>query len=133
MKQPIQKLKFTSEELADYIERYELITAPKHLKDSILEQSHQPSVQLIVGSNQISKKLQFFYFTLKVSGAVLCALMMLSIVPDFSRQQQLYTTKIGYAAEQSYEQPFKTHLNYYEKIDGLTEKLNQWSDKIERY
>ncbi|MEG0813560.1 MAG: hypothetical protein RSE05_03875 [Clostridium sp.] len=133
MKQPIQKLKFTSEELADYIERYELITAPKHLKDSILEQSHQPSVQLIAGSNQISKKLQFFYFTLKVSGAVLCALMMLSIVPNFSRQQQLYTTKIGYAAEQSYEQPFKTHLNYYEKIDGLTEKLNQWSDKIERY
>ena len=77
---------FCCEQFADYIENQELITAPAHLKSSIMERSRDLDVQIVAGSNHLSKRLQLFYFSLKVGAAVLCALTMLTILPGVSRE-----------------------------------------------
>ena len=60
---------FCCEQFADYIENQELITAPAHLKSSIMERSRDLDVQIVAGSNHLSKRLQLFYFSLKVGAA----------------------------------------------------------------
>lgn len=64
-------------QFADHIEERELMTAPKNMQAAILQKSRQLDVQVIAGSNQISKKLQLFYYSLKVSFAAAFAMGLL--------------------------------------------------------
>lgn len=113
------------EAFADYVEQYEVLPAPRHLKASVLERSRRPDIQIIAGSNQISKKLQMFYFSLKVGAAVLCALSLLTIAPVISRQ--LETDKDFLSKEYNIDDSDRQWL-YYERVNNLTAKLNKLSN-----
>lgn len=123
--QHIASCPYCLEELADFIEKEALISAPKPLKATIMAQSKRLDVQIIAGSNHISKQLQLFYYSLKVGAAVICALFLLSIVPEFSRQMTETAIKSTYTAEQSAE----PRMAYYETVDYLTKQLNKLSSK----
>lgn len=116
---------FCREELADYVEQYQLIKAPKSMKASILERSKKPDIQFIAGTNQISKRLQLFYFSLKVGAAVLCVLTMLIAAPDFTNQIKMRESKAEAAAELRDDNQF----DYYEKVKAFTAQLNRLSSK----
>lgn len=104
----------------------ELLTAPRDLKSSILERSRKLDVQIIAGSNQLSKKLQFFYFSLKVGAAVLCSLSLLFLAPNLAESSarraadELTGDHYGQLSEQ--------HWEYYKHIEQLTGQLHQLSN-----
>ncbi|MFQ9664347.1 MAG: hypothetical protein ACLRXA_20720 [Clostridium sp.] len=115
---------FCCEQFADYIENQELITAPAHLKSSIMERSRDLDVLIVAGSNHLSKRLQLFYFSLKVGAAVLCALTMLTILPGVSREisarQDAAARQSKFRSEQQWD--------YYETVNYLTEQLGRLSN-----
>lgn len=104
---------FCREALLYHVEQHQLIQAPKHLKASVLTRSRQPDIRFIAGTNQVSRRLQLFYFSLKVSAAVLCALTLLTAAPALSSRLETRSDK---------------QLSYYERIDNLTSQLNRLSN-----
>lgn len=55
----------------------EMITAPKDLKRSILEEVKRPEIQITMKAKETSKKLQLLFYSIKVGGAMLGALIFL--------------------------------------------------------
>lgn len=114
---------YCREQFADYIEQQELLTAPVHLKSSVLERCKDLDVRIIAGSNQLSKRLQLFYFSLKVGAAVLCALTMLTLLPGFSRD--LYLRQAADKTGRTYSE---RQWSYYESVNYLTKQLGRLSN-----
>ncbi len=104
----------------------ELLTAPRDLKSSILERSRKLDVQIIAGSNHLSKKLQFFYFSLKVGTAVLCSLSLLFLAPNLAEDSARQAAKE--LANDQYGQLSEQHWEYYKHIEQLTGQLHQLSN-----
>lgn len=115
---------FCREQFADYIEKMEMIKAPRHLKSSTLERSRDLDIQIVAGSNQLSKRLQLFYFSLKVGAAVLCALTMLTILPGLSGE---IAARQDAAARQSKSLTEK-QWKYYDTVNYFTEQLGRLSN-----
>ena len=86
---------FCRERFADYIETQELITAPKHLKSDILERSRNLDVQIIAGSNHLSKRLQLFYFSRKPSAVRRIRLQLLQKLPCTALIKPMQPVKPG--------------------------------------
>lgn len=63
------------------VEAEGLIRAPKHMKQEILQRSQRVDYQLAIQSREISKKMQFFFYSLKVGAAVVTALFMVFAIP----------------------------------------------------
>ena len=63
------------------VESEGLIKAPVHMKAEILERSQRPDYQIALQTRQISKKMQFFFYSLKVGAAVVTALLLLFMIP----------------------------------------------------
>lgn len=119
----ISSCRFCRDNLADYVEENELLRAPADLKASILEQSRRLDVQLIAGTNRASKKLELFFFSLKVGAAVLCSLTLLAVAPNFSKEMAVRTSKAGWQIEQQADRS----RSFYEKVDHFAEQLNRLS------
>ena len=73
----LSSCQFCREQIALQAEKQELLTAPARMKSEILSKLNRPEVQIIAKSNRISKKLELFYFSLRVGTAVLCSLALL--------------------------------------------------------
>ena len=80
--------RMTEEELAAYTEKLiwqtesaGLVPAPGHMTQEILGRSRGLDYQIRVQTRQIPKKLQFFYYSLKVGAAVVMALFLVMMVP----------------------------------------------------
>ena len=78
------ELKFTKEmneyeimQLIESVEENELLHAPTHMKEEILLKSKSPVIQLAIESKRVSKKVQLFWYSLKISAAVVVALTLL--------------------------------------------------------
>lgn len=70
------------EEFLDWllqIERQELLSAPKYLKENILNESMSLSAQVNIKGKYLSARMQLFLYGMKVSVAVLCGIIMLGI------------------------------------------------------
>lgn len=63
------------------VEAEGLIQAPRHMKQEILQRSQRVDYQLTVQTREISKKMQFFFYSLKVGAAVVTALFMVFAIP----------------------------------------------------
>lgn len=77
----LSSCQFCREQIALQAEHQELLAAPARMKSEILSNLNRPEVQIIAKSNRISKKLELFYFSLRVGTAVLCSLVLLSFAP----------------------------------------------------
>lgn len=64
----------------------DMITAPHYLKDNIMNKSQSVQVQLPmqieVHTKRLSKRMQMFCYTMKISAAMVCALILLLVVPN---------------------------------------------------
>lgn len=120
----LRTCRYCLEQLADHVENHELLTAPNDLKLLVMERCKRPDIQIIAGSNHVSKKLQLFYFSLKVSAAILCALTLLVAAPDFSKHLQVERIKSEYSVSAPARQ-----WKYYEKASELAVQLNRLSNQ----
>lgn len=80
----LSSCRFCRQQMALQAEKQELLAAPARMKSEILSQINRPDVQIIAKSNRLSKKLELFYFSLRVGTAVLCSLALLSFAPALS-------------------------------------------------
>lgn len=104
-------------QLLDMVEQNEMLQAPSRMKDEIIKQSQKPSVALEITGKKVSKQVQLFWYSLRVSAAVagaLVCLLVLSLPSDF------ITSHIP-------EQP-KTKTEW-----DITNKLYQGSNKVTSY
>lgn len=76
-----KELEAYTEQLIRQVEAEGLLPAPVHMKQEILERSQSLDYQIRVQTRQIPKKLQFFYYSLKVGAAVVMALFLVLMVP----------------------------------------------------
>ncbi|MEG0215809.1 MAG: hypothetical protein RR685_06695, partial [Hungatella sp.] len=73
---------FCMMQFADRLEADGLLTAPKHMHDNIRARSRQLDVQIVAKTNEASKNLQLFYYSLKVGFATVFALSFLLAIPQ---------------------------------------------------
>lgn len=77
-----------SKDISDYellqfiqcIEENDMIKAPIQMKEEILKKSKSPVIRIAVESKKVSKKVQFFWYSLKISAAVAIALTLLIFI-----------------------------------------------------
>ena len=108
---------------ADYVETKERIRAPGHLKASILEKSREPNVALVACSNHLSRRLQFFYVSLRVGAAVLCSLTLLFLGPALAPDRQAVV--LGKQQISHYEEISEEWQKQYRRVESFTGRLNE--------
>lgn len=85
-KEPDQMSDYELLQYVAAIEQDNMLHAPVYMKDEILRKSQSPVVQLTVTTQKMSKKMQLFRYSLRVSAAVVGALaflVVLSMPSDF--------------------------------------------------
>ncbi|NLG05831.1 MAG: hypothetical protein GX567_18700 [Clostridia bacterium] len=135
MKEPIQYDDLSIEELISQAEA-DLIKAPAYLKDSIMKKSQSMEIQIPMqvkkSQKVISKQVQMLYYTLKVSAAVVCTVVMLL----FGIQIQNGINSIKEPIRENSMKWEQEHENVREnvdqKIEEMKEKLNFGGRKNER-
>lgn len=113
---------FCADAFADYVEGHALLAAPKHMQASILARSRQPDVQIIAKSNHASKKLQLFYYSLKVGFATAFALGLLIWSPAISLSLQQPSIP-----RESLQAPVNA---FYDKAMQISDKINGFSKQL---
>lgn len=125
---------FCVEQFADYIEAQELLAAPRYLKEDILKRSHQFEVQIVAKSNQVSKKLELFYYTLKVGFAAVFAIAFLAIAPSLT--SPAFPTPIAYGPVSQSQEPrpfsrlFDGALRITDKLSDLAGQLYEFKMEV---
>ncbi len=107
-----------AEEFADYLEERGLLSAPANLKSSILEKSRQPDVQIIAGSNHLSKKIQLLRYSLKVGLAAACSIGFIIAMPRLKGRYALFPQTLS---------TVPVYVGAYEKIQEWNGKINEFS------
>ena len=126
---PLDELtKIAADDYAAYafaarLEQEGLMEAPKNLKESILLQSQSPVVSAEHTLYKTSKKLTLFYYSLKVSFAVLSALFFL-----FAGGFVLDLTKVSAPSSQRTEITWAQQLSEQSKNAG--EKIRTFSENL---
>ena len=117
---------FCMDQFADYMEDQELLTAPRYLKEDILKRSHQFEVQIIAKSNQASKKLELFYYALKVGFAAVFAIAFLVIAPSLTSPAFSSRIESG-PVPPGQEQPFE---RLFDGVEKMTNRLNDFTKQL---
>ena len=110
---------YCSEQLAN-IMTDELISAPRDLKTSILKATKRPNIQIAMNAKKTSKQLQLFLYSLKVSGAMIGAMIILSFTFKFNDLSML---------NQKTNEVVQTDTSQI----SLTQLLKESSDNINNY
>lgn len=119
--QHLLSCEFCMEQFADHIEAGHMLTAPRNMKAAILERSQKLDVQVIAKSNHASKRLQLFYYSLKVSFAAACALGLLIWSPQLPLIQR---TPPAFMEEDS---GFSNRL--FQRTRSLSDTINELLNK----
>ncbi|MEG0687330.1 MAG: hypothetical protein RSB57_04205 [Hungatella sp.] len=103
---------FCMMQFADRLEADGLLTAPKHMQDNILARSRQLDVQIVAKTNEASKNLQLFYYSLKVGFATVFALSFLLAIPQIPMVS-----------------PSRVNV-FYEKAQEINDQLQEFSNQL---
>lgn len=106
-----------AEEFADYLEERGLLSAPANLKSSILERSRQPDIQIIAGSNRLSKKM-LLHYSLKVGLAAACSIGFIIAMPRLNDRYSFFPQTLSRVP---------VYVGAYEKIQEWNGKINEFS------
>lgn len=116
---------FCMEQFADHIEEQELLTAPANLKEAILSRSQKADVQLVAKANEASRRLQLFYYSLKVGFATAFALALLLWSSDAFVPIHLFPDSQPQPMKRyEWQSPF-SEVPIKEKIQDLSNQLFQ--------
>lgn len=105
------------EELAEYTESRFLLSAPGHLKSSVMEQCRgkEPAIQ------RSSKNSLLFFYTLKVGAAAAFCIFFLAAAPS----RPVFADPLS-----SLSAP---NISIYQKAQQITEQLNQFTNIFSRW
>ncbi len=106
-------------ELARFIQIIEnkaMLTAPRYLKENIINESKQLTTKMIKKSNALSLKLQLLLYSLKISSAVVGAIFLLGVI-------QMNSTQIAKAINRPIQMKETS-------VQSITETLNEKSNAV---
>ncbi len=120
-----------SKEMSDYellefvqaVEKNEMLIAPVYMKDNIMKRSNNPVIRIAAESKKVSKKIQLFWYSLKISAAVVIALSLLIFIgmpKDFIPQVK----------QEEIRKEFDFAEKLYQKSVQVTSSLENVSNKI---
>lgn len=115
----IMDREMTDAELAKFIQMIEsdaMLTAPRRLKENILDESIQLGTKIAKRSKTLSVKMQLLLYSLKISAAVVGAIFLLGVI-------QIDSSQIA----QAVNKPTKEQK---ESTQSLTETLNEKSNAV---
>lgn len=121
---------FYAERLADIVERQGLMTAPINLKTSIMERSRQLDVQVIAKTNLASKKLELFYYGLKLGTAVAVSVCFIMIAPVLAERQYGGPKENISSYSQDYGQPGAEHIPIHERFSSRLKNISGMAQEI---
>lgn len=102
----------------------DIITAPHYLQESIMQKSQSVQVQLPMQieahTKQLSKKMQMFYYTMKVSIAMVCTLILLSVSTNIPTGLQSGINAIAHPISQKAS----------ELSESMSERSDKWDEKF---
>lgn len=115
-----------SDQFASHMNHH-LMEAPRRMKETLLAKSQSPEVQLMVKSKEVSKevskKIELFWYSLKVGAATLGALLLL-----------VTTIQLGNHDKTTWEYPTKQEYETNDQNDlddiSITSKLRDNADKL---
>ncbi len=126
----IMDREMTEAELAKFIQGIEneaMLTAPRHLKENILNKSIQPGTKIARQSKTLSAKMQLMLYSLKISAAVAGAIFLLGVIQiDSSQMAQVVNKPIKEQKEST--QSVTETLN--EKSNAVSSALNNFSSNL---
>lgn len=111
--------KMTDAELERFIQMIEneaMLTAPRNLKENILDESKQLGTKIVKQSKTLSVKMQLLLYSLKISAAVVGAIFLLGVI-------QIDSSQIA----QTINKPIKGQK---ESTLSVTETLNEKSNAV---
>lgn len=111
-------------ELMSEVEANEMLRAPAHMKEEILQKMKNPAVVLTVQTKKASKKVQLFLYSLKISTAVAVALTAIVAI-----SMPVDTVKIVPSQETS-RQEWNITERIYEKSNSITTLLDEFSNQM---
>ncbi len=111
-------------ELISEVEANEMLQAPAHMKEEILQKMKNPAVVLTVQTKKVSKKVQLFLYSLKISTAVAVALTAIVAI-----SMPVDTVKIVPSQETS-RQEWNITERIYEKSNSITTLLGDFSNQM---
>lgn len=106
-------------ELARFIQIIEnkaMLTAPRYLKENIINESKQLTTKMMKKSNTLSLKLQLLLYSLKISSAVVGAIFLLGVI-------QMNSTQIAKAINRPIQMKETS-------VQSITETLNEKSNAV---
>lgn len=115
---------FYAEQLADLLEGRGLMTAPVNLKDSIMERSRQLDVQVIAKSNTAARKLELFYYGLKIAAAVAVSVCFILIAPSLAERQFPGPGQDTVSCSQDDTLPSSVHAPIHERFSSRLKDLS---------
>lgn len=124
MMEHIGSCSYCADLFAEHVEKNNLVSAPRDLKENIMAQSRNLDVRVIAASNQISKRLQLFYYSLKVGAAVLCVLTLLTVTPNLAGH---LSPPAGMYEKLNHISQKQIDWSFYENAEQLTERMHQFS------
>jgi hypothetical protein len=62
----------------------DIIMAPRDMKENLLKATRRPEVQIARRANETTKKMQLFWYSVKVGTATVCALLLLLLTINFA-------------------------------------------------
>ncbi len=118
---------------ADRLEAYlseVMLPAPRDLKDNILTATRRPEVQLAIKARETSKRMQLFFYSLKVTTATVAALLMLILTMNASYLPDSGTTQPENPG--LHEGPFSAE-EHFSLSDTLRDKMYKLSDSMQDF
>lgn len=131
MQDDLMKLEELSIDDLIRVAEQDMIMAPHYLREDTMLRSQSIQVQLPmkieVHTKQISKKMQMFCYTMKISAAMICALILLLIVPNINMNIEHSYQRI--------EEPFETQKSemrstFMEKRSDFRESIDEIKENI---
>ena len=105
--------------LIQTVEKDQMITAPKYLKENIIIESQKTGVQIAQKTTKLPVKVELLLYGLKISAAVVGAIFLLGVI-DMNQSMM----NPGQYATQSYER------EGYKKVEESAKANNDRANKI---
>lgn len=115
------------ERFIQMIENEAMLTAPRNLKENILDESKQLGTKIVKQSKTLSIKMQLLLYSLKISAAVVGAIFLLGVIQIDSSQIAQAVNKPIKGQKESTQSVTET-LN--EKSNAASNALNNFSSSL---
>lgn len=105
---------------------FDVVKAPMNMKDNIMKAVRQPDILLPLKLQEISKRMQLFYYSLKVGAAMIGALILLLLTIGLTSNHTAHSPDLP--DKTSYKVSLATVIK--ENMDSLNNGLQKFSNSI---